>query len=141
MTRIGREPALCKRSFGASRPSRPAASGFRGAAVAFVILLSRGLAAQWSDDFESYDAGTTLIGQGGWAGWDNSPVPDGDVSSERAFSGTRSLKLRPNSDLVQVLNGINNGQWIVRARVYVPADHAGDTWFILLSEYSHGGPY
>ncbi len=103
------------------------------------ILLGGTASAQWSDDFDSYAAGTTVIGQGDWEGWDNLSTVDADVTDARAASAPNSLELRGNSDVVKVLRGVDSGRWRIRARVFVPANHRGGSWFILLNRYSHNG--
>ena len=72
-------------------------------AVVALLVASGPVAAQWSDDFDSYAPGAGIIGNGGWAGWDDSRTPDADVSDEQAFSRGNSIKTRANTDVVQIL--------------------------------------
>ena len=104
-----------------------------------LVLVTPAAWAQWSDDFDSYNAGTEVIGQGDWAGWDQAPV-GADVTDEEASSAPNSLRLRTDTDLVAVYTGFTGGIWTVRGMVHIPSDHTGQTWFILLNTYSHGGP-
>ncbi|MGQ9588689.1 MAG: dockerin type I repeat-containing protein [Planctomycetota bacterium] len=94
--------------------------------------------AQWSDNFDAYATGTGVSGQGDWVGWDLSAV-DADVVDDVAYSEPNSLRLRTDSDMVVVYSGFDKGFWKARAMVYIPSDHTGETYYILLNTYSHGG--
>ena len=63
-----------------------------------------------------------------------------DVTDEQASSAPNSLHLRVTSDVVKLVEGVTSGRWAIRGEVYIPSDHTGTTWFILLNTYSHGGP-
>ena len=105
-----------------------------------VTILPTVVAAQpWADDFDAYAAGT-IDGQGGWQGWNNDAGSSvADVSGEQASSPPHSLKLRPGSDLVRSYAGANSGMWAFRGEIFIPSGHTGETYFILLNTYSHGG--
>jgi PKD repeat protein len=90
------------------------------------------------DNFDSYDEGTGIQGQGGWEPWDLA-APDATVSAEQSFSEPHSLRLQPGSDEVQVLAEVASGRWTARAMTYVPSTMGGDAYFILLNTYAHGG--
>jgi hypothetical protein len=94
----------------------------------------------WEDDFDAYPVGS-LAGTGGWAGWDNNAAATADVSTVQARSAPHSLQLLTGSDLVQIYDGVDSGRWVYTAHVYVPTGHTGDSFFILLNTYAHGGPY
>ncbi len=72
------------------------------------------------------------------AAWDLAAL-DADVVDDVASSEPNSLRLRPDSDMVVVFSGFKGGVWKVRTMVYIPSDHFGETWFILLNLYAHGG--
>lgn len=109
------------------------------ALTALAVLLYSGVAnAQWSDNFDAYGTGP-IAGQGGWDGWDQAASADADVSDEQAVSAPNSLRLRTGSDIVQVYRGYAGGQWVYRAMTFIPTDHSGETYFILLNTYNHGG--
>lgn len=98
--------------------------------------------AQWSENFDSYPAGTVLEGVGGWTGWDGDPTYAGSVSDEQALSGPHSIKIADGVDAVRPLSGYTSGQWTLTAWNYQGrADLTADTYFIVNNEYNHGGPY
>jgi hypothetical protein len=97
--------------------------------------------AQWTDDFDSYTAGSGLHGQGGWVGWDNNPGADAFVTNLRSRSAPNSEENRSTSDIVQQFTGINSGQWAISGWCYIPTGGFGNQFFILLNTYNHGGPY
>ena len=110
------------------------------ACTAFLILTA-GIAVAddvISDDFESYESGTGIVGQGGWEAWDRTGI-DAQVVEDEAASGDQSLRLQPDTDVVQVLRGIDSGQWVFSAQTYIPGDMVGTAWLILLNTYTHGG--
>ena len=80
----------------------------------------------WSDNFDSYVNGSTIIGQGAWAGWElaESGVNDTTVTNAQASSGPHSLMMggAPYVDLVPQFAGATSGIWIVEAMSYVPED-------------------
>ena len=47
--------------------------------VAALIWMPTAALAQWSDNFDSYDAGTKMDGVGGWAGWDDDGTAAGTI--------------------------------------------------------------
>ncbi len=101
-------------------------------------IASRTAQSQWSENFDDYPTGSTIVGQGGWEAWDLAAL-DADVVDDVASSEPNSLRLRPDSDMVVVFSGFKGGVWKVRTMVYIPSDHRGETWFILLNLYAHGG--
>ncbi len=112
-----------------------------GGALATVLLLLPVAGAEWSDDFDSYAVGSGMIGQGGWEGWDASPAADAYVSDLYAFSSPHSVEIVPTSDLIHQFTGYTSGAWVFTAYVYVPTDFSGQSYFLLLNTYNHGGPY
>jgi hypothetical protein len=91
------------------------------------------------DNFDEYDADSSIIGQGDWEGWDEG-FADAIVYEEDSFSEPNSLRLLPASDVVQVLSEVTEGRWVARAMVLVPADMVGNAYFLLLNTYAHNGP-
>lgn len=108
-------------------------------ALVVVVFGAEVARAQWSENFDSYASGSTVAGQGDWAGWDQTAGIDADVTDEQASSPPNSLRLRTDSDMVAVYSGVSGGQWTYRAMTYIPSGHTGETWFILLNTYAHGG--
>lgn len=94
--------------------------------IAIATLFSHPTFAAWSDDFDSYETGSTLIGQGAWAGWQLAGPGENDsvVTDERAFSGEHSLLMggSPYVDLIPQFEGATSGIWSVKAMSYVPED-------------------
>lgn len=91
---------------------------------------------QWSDGFETYPDGP-LAGNGGWEVW-YSGGSDGTVTSARAHTGSKSMRIDLLSDCVQRFN-IDGGQWVFTAWTYMPADAGGvfnqDAYIILMNQY------
>lgn len=109
------------------------------AVLAFAASLPTTASAQWSDDFDSYAAGSGIIGQGGWDGWEGDSAPDAIVVDDLARSAPNSLESGPISDVVQELSGVNSGMWIATAWQYIPANALGQTFFLLLNSYEADG--
>jgi len=112
-----------------------------------VLLVIAGLAmvpamasAQWSDNFDSYAAGS-INGLGGWQGWDNVPAGAGVVTTTMARSGPHSQGINGAADSVRRYTGVNTGQWTYSAWQFIPQGFSGDTFFILNNVYNDGGPY
>lgn len=119
-------------------------------AVACLGLLAAPAWGQWSDDFQSYTVGTSVDGQGGWAGWDNTPFPAPNALIENdptAAPGNQVLKLITNNDMVQQFTGATSGTWVFSAKQYLPSslhvdnDATKTTSVILMNNYAVGGPY
>jgi hypothetical protein len=107
--------------------------------VAVLLVVAPNASAQWYEDFDSYVAGSGLIGQGGWEGWDGSAAYDGFVSDAYAYSAPNSAQIIDASDLIHQFTGYTSGVWIFTSYVYVPMDFQGQSYYILLNTYSHGG--
>ena len=93
------------------------------------------------DNFDSYGSGSTIIGQGGWEGWDSNPGADATVTSAQAASAPNSLAVSGGADVVQQFAGVSGGTWYAKVKTYIPSSQSGDAYFIILDEYNHGGPY
>lgn len=117
---------------------RPGAARILIVAVVACWLIGAGTArAQWSENFDSYAAGSQMHGQGGWAGWDNSAAAGALVSSAQALSNPNSVAITGGADLVYRYSGYTSGQWVYSARVYIPSSlTTGKTYFILLNRYA-----
>ncbi|MBP7053849.1 MAG: hypothetical protein KBE65_22785 [Phycisphaerae bacterium] len=113
--------------------------------VASAIIVLLGLAggawaSEFSEDFESYIAGTDLHGQGGWKGWNNSASAGALVSNLYARGGRQSVEISRDSDLVHEFS-LSGGKWILTAWQYVPSHSTGVSYFILLNTYNDDGPH
>jgi len=98
----------------------------------------------WEDDFDSYPLGP-LHGQGGWEAWDDNPATTGYVTDNQSHSPDNSAEISwygsISADIVQQFTGVSSGNWTLTTWLYIPGDMVGDSMFILLNTYSHGGPY
>lgn len=94
----------------------------------------------WIDHFDTYATGSQMHGQGGWVGWDNAPAAGALTSSAQARSAANSVDVLGATDLVQMFSG-HSGTWTLTAWQYLPSTLAGDTYFIVMNTYAHGGPY
>ena len=94
---------------------------------------SRGLV--WSDNFDSYSAGTTLGGQGGWFPWGDNPEADANVTNVQSHSPANSVEIKGVCDMVHQWENVNYGNCTFRVWAYVPSDFDGSIYIILLSLY------
>jgi hypothetical protein len=98
----------------------------------------------WEDNFDSYPLGP-LHGLGGWESWDNDPATTGYVTNNQSHSPSNSVEIAwfsgVSADIIQPFSGVSSGNWNITAWQYVPSDMEGESWFILLNTYNHGGPY
>jgi PKD domain len=95
----------------------------------------------WTDNFDSYANGQFLDGgtdDGGWKGWDNVPSSGAYVTNSQSVSTPNSVDVNGATDLVHEYEGYTTGKWIYRAMQYIPTDFTGNTYFILLSDYTDG---
>jgi hypothetical protein len=100
--------------------------------------------ADWADNFDSYETGSELHGQGGWHGWDGNASAGAKVSDAQALSSPNSAAIKTPSDLVHEYEGYTSGQWTYTAWQYIPSETftgTERTFFILLNKYNDGGPY
>jgi hypothetical protein len=91
------------------------------------------------DDFEAYIAGQQLACQNptDWTTWSNLPcdaTEDAYISSNYAYSGTKSVVVVQNNDLVKTLGNQTSGIWYIDFMVYVPSTKSG--YFNTLAGYT-----
>jgi hypothetical protein len=98
--------------------------------------LSRGGSTVWSENFDSYVAGSLLGGQGGWFTWENGTTNNANVTNIQSRSPANSVEIKGVSDMVHEWTGIKYVNCTLRAWAYVPADFTGTNYLILLSQYS-----
>ena len=108
-------------------------------AIALFTYLPTTAQADWADDFEAYEVGSGLHGQGGWEGWNADPAFDATVSDLYAHGGTNSAEILPTSDIVHEYEGYTTGIWEYIAWMYIPGDFTGETYFIMLNTYVPNG--
>lgn len=90
----------------------------------------------FSDNFDTYVAGSTIAGQGGWETWDNAPAANTTVSTAQSFTAPNSLLVAGGADIVRQFTGVTTGIWHAKARVFVPSTQTGEAWFIVLNRYA-----
>lgn len=109
------------------------------AILAVAATFAAGANAQWSDNFDSYAAGSQLHGVGGWAGWGLNAGAGALVSNAQASSAPNSVDINGASDLVQEFAGATSGQWTFSGEVYIGTAYTGDSYFIMMNEYTSAG--
>ena len=102
------------------------------AAVAFALPAQ---AQTFFDNFDSYAAGSGIIGQGGWQGWAGGTSSNAFVSNAQSYSSPNSLGVSGAADVVQTWGGITSGLWYAKAWTYVPSTQTGEMWFIIMNTY------
>lgn len=77
------------------------------------------------DDFDSYTAGEQLACQNpeAWTTWSNAPCSDEDawVSDDVSYSGSNSVKVINDVDLVKVLDNHTEGLFNISFKLYIPS--------------------
>jgi hypothetical protein len=91
----------------------------------------------FSDNFDSYAAGSGIAGQGGWQLW-GPTSPNGWVDNAFSASSPNSLRLDGESDVVQVLN-VTSGKWRISANTYYPAGGTAHGMLIGLNTFPYTG--
>jgi hypothetical protein len=94
---------------------------------------SRGLV--WSENFDSYAAGSLLGGQGGWFPWADNPDANANVTNVQSHSPANSVEIKGVCDMVHRWDNVNYGNCTFRVWAYVPSDFDGSIYIILLSLY------
>ncbi len=107
--------------------------------VAVAALAISAQAGGFSDNFESYAAGSDLHNQGGWRGWDGSAAAGALVSNAYAYDGVNSVNITGGSDLVHEFTGFTSGKYTLSVAQYIPSASTGDTYFILMNKYKENG--
>ena len=102
----------------------------------------------WSEDFDSYAAGSLIEYQGGWTDWWLGPQGLSQVSNAQALSGANSGAIILGSDTVYNFDGLqggnnedapNCGEWTFTGWVYTPSGGIGQNYFIILNNYNGAG--
>jgi len=105
----------------------------------FAALCTPSLTAQWFEDFDSYAPASQVVGQGGWEEW--GPGSGALVSTTQSRTPANSININGPSDLVHQYSGYTSGQWVYRARQFIPTGTTGSTYFIMLNKYAYpSGP-
>jgi len=99
-----------------------------------LLIIASAASADWSDNFDSYAAGSGLHGQGGWAGWENDPAWDAFIVDSLSLSTNNSVAIVDTTDIVQEFTE-TTGEWEMTAWCYIPTGSTGDQFFIMLNRY------
>ena len=95
----------------------------------FIVLGAVSGGTDFFDDFESYIVGQQLACQNplDWTTWSNAPCGSEDafISSNFAYSGTKSAVIVQNNDLVKLLGSKTAGIWYMSFWIYIPTGKAG----------------
>ena len=92
------------------------------------------------ENWDSYVVGTNVHGQGGWKGWFNDPAAGAFVDDAFSVSPSNSINIEGPSDLIHEFSGYTAGFFTVRAKMYIPGDFAGESYFIFENVYSDVDP-
>ncbi|MCZ6539724.1 MAG: hypothetical protein O6922_07865 [Chloroflexi bacterium] len=86
------------------------------------------------EDFDSYEAGSNVIDQGDWIGWDGDPTPDfgGPLTDDFALSADNSLEVGGGdpanwTDVVWQFPDLVFGKCTFSAMTYIPSDSTSST--------------
>lgn len=99
-------------------------------ALAVGAVAAGGAKAAWTENFDSYANGSTIIGQGAWVGWAQTGTLDTIVTNALSNSSPNSLQMGgvTEIDLVPQFSGASVGTWILNVMTYVPG--GSDTEFV-----------
>lgn len=91
------------------------------------------------EDFEGFIAGQQVACQDpvNWTTWSNAPcgTEDAFVSTNYAFSGTKSVVIAVPNDFVKLLGNKTTDVWFIDLMVYVPATKSG--YFNTMAEFDY----
>ncbi len=93
----------------------------------------------FSDSFDSYAAGSTIAGQGGWETWANDPTANAVVVNSHSSSPPNSLDVSGTADIVHQFAGLTTGRWIFKTQTYLPSSQQGDLFLVILNRYDGAG--
>ncbi|NNM24894.1 MAG: hypothetical protein HKO59_02720, partial [Phycisphaerales bacterium] len=88
----------------------------------------------WEDNFDSYETGSAIDGQGGWEPWEGSTLVS-TVSDTQARSAPNSIEITGADDLVRQYTDYTTGVYAYTAWQYIPGEGSGAISFILLNNY------
>lgn len=103
-------------------------------AIALCLATVLPVRADWSDNLDSYSAGS-IAGQGGWEGWSGNAAVAGTIATGTAFSQPNALRLVAGNDTVHPFTGVSAGSWSLSFKQYLPSTSSGSTWAILMNQY------
>lgn len=90
----------------------------------------------FSENFDTYTAGSNVHGQGGWKGWGNDSAAGALVDDAFSVSAPNSINIELASDLIHEFSGYTAGIYTITAQMYIPGDFSGRTYFIFENAYT-----
>ena len=114
------------------------------AGALFVACLSASANGQtYSEGFESYALGTSIVGQGGWREFNGVAGTVSTIEGAFASSGSQSLRTDTGSNTIREWTNFQGGtgQWLVTTWSYIPSTTTEELWFKQMSFYRDNGPY
>lgn len=94
----------------------------------------------WAERFDMYEADAGLIDRRDWIGWNGNEELDAIVSDAQARSGSNSLAVSGDTDIVRSFSEVDSGQWKFSAWCYVPQAMDDEQYFVLLNTYPTAWP-
>ena len=91
--------------------------------------------AYFEEYWDTYALGSNVNGQGGWEGWGGDPSAGALVTDVQAFSVPHAIDVSGGVDLVRQFP-LTSGAWRLKAKQYIPSGFTGETYFILLNQFS-----
>jgi hypothetical protein len=107
----------------------------RKKAPARPIMLGSVVDSPFTENFDSYAAGSGLAGQGGWQLWDPTS-PNAFVDNSLSSSAPNSLRLDGGSDVIKLMN-ITSGKWRFTANTYFPSATTATGYLIALNTFPY----
>ncbi|MCK5035585.1 MAG: hypothetical protein KAS73_06820 [Candidatus Sabulitectum sp.] len=100
-----------------------------------MIVFAVSASAEWFENFDSYDEGSGIHGQGGWEGWCGNPDWDTTcVTTEQYNSAPQSLALNPESVIAQPREE-TSGIWTLTLESFIPSGTTGNRTLAILCDY------
>lgn len=94
-----------------------------------------GVPGAFSENFDSYAAGSNVAGQGGWKGWGNDDQFGATVvDSISGDSKPNSIEIEGDSDLIHEFD-YDSGSWTITINQYIPTDFTGESYYIFENVY------
>ena len=104
-------------------------------------------AESYFENFDSFQVGSNIIGQGDWTGWADDPNPDygAPLTDQFALSGNKSLEIGGGNpgdwtDIVWQFPEVISGQYTFSAMTYIPSTSTSATNPAINFMISHPGP-
>jgi hypothetical protein len=106
-------------------------------AVAALTSTAPAVPQSYVENFDSYVAGSSICGQGGWQQYAGVPCPDARVSNVYSRTPPNSLSTELDADVNQDWgNTFTSGRWDIRVWTYVPSSMVDPQWAVFLSDYT-----